>query len=340
MGLLTKNNFSTEFSRCCNEYSSLKMATAWCGNPSHILPYSLIVNGNLSVNVILGVEFNQTHPEAIKYFINNKIPLRVINPKAFFFHPKIYLFKNKTHYAAFIGSSNFTYNGFYNNVEINMIIEGVHDEEMQKIESLFIEWSDSKNSFKPTQEWLDEYELVYRKTLSDAKGARIKTPPVHEEDITSSVWLTKASWDVYYKKLIEGIESHETTQKRCLAFFQEVSDSLTLPLTESIFDDIQNRRIIGGMGRYGWLGHVAASGGFRKFMANGSSSDKRQAVDAINAICKFSFPFNTLELKRHLQSLEALGPSIKVWSRVISIIRPDLFSVSYTHLTLPTKRIV
>jgi hypothetical protein len=37
-------SFASEFERCCNQYKSLKIASAWCGDPSHILPYSYLVS--------------------------------------------------------------------------------------------------------------------------------------------------------------------------------------------------------------------------------------------------------------------------------------------------------
>ena len=55
--ILDKSAFASEFERCCNQYSSLKMASAWCGDPSHILPYSYLTSSEnkLNVEIIMGV---------------------------------------------------------------------------------------------------------------------------------------------------------------------------------------------------------------------------------------------------------------------------------------------
>ena len=79
------------------------------------------------------------------------------------------------------------------------------------------------------------------------------------------------------------------------------------------------------MGKYGWLGHVAAAGSFRKFMVNGTLKYKRAAVNAINNICGMKVPLDQDLLKDNLEQLVKLGNSIKVWSRIFTIVRPDIF---------------
>lgn len=324
--ILDTSSLATEFERCCGEYSILKTACAWCGDPSHILPYSYLTsNDNLQVEVIMGVSFNQSHPDAIKFFIDNGIDVKIFNPAINLFHPKFYLFKRKNNYALFVGSSNFTYSGFYSNTEINIFIESKLTEKIRQIESVFRKWKSKKYSFSPDEKWLRKYRKAYEKQRSIERKNKIKTPRDNEESISTSNWLTQANWQLYYQNVKKGLADKERDEFGYSAVLDAVQKNISLPWDEAIFENIENRRIIGGMGKYGWLGHVAASGAFRKFMANGSLPKKRRAVSAINAICELGTPINTDELSHHLEMLEKIGPTIKVWSRIITILRPDIF---------------
>jgi hypothetical protein len=325
--ILDKTSFASEFERCCNQYSSLKMASAWCGDPSHILPYSYLTpsENKLNVEIIVGVTFNQTHPDAIQYFLANGIEVRIFKVEINLFHPKFYLFKDKNKFALFVGSSNFTYSGFYNNTEINSLSEGNKLGQFQHVESLFNQWKTDNYSFIPGGKWLGKYREAYRQQRIIERKNKIKTPRDNEESISTSNWLTQANWKLYLQKVNKGLSEKERDEFGYSAVLDAARTNLPLPWATTIFDQIENRRIIGGMGKLGWLGHVAASGNFRKFMANGSSSKKRAAVTAINNICGLTVPLDLKFLAQELNKLTKIGPTIKVWSRILTILRPDIF---------------
>ena len=324
--ILDKSSFGAEVERCCNQYSFLQMACAWCGDPALVLPYSyLTLSDNLTVEVIMGVSFNHSHPDAIHFFINKGINVRIFNPAINLFHPKFYLFKDKKQFALFVGSSNFTYSGFYINTEINVLIEGELSKDISHFANLFKKWKTDKYSFTPDSRWLKKYRKNYNDQRKTERKNKIKTPQNNEESISISNWLTQANWKLYYQKIQSGLAEKERDAFGYSDVLDAAKNNLILPWSETIFDDIENRRIIGGMGKYGWLGHVAASGTFRKFMANGSKSQKRRAVTAINNICSLEIPLNLDDLSKHLKILEAIGPTIKVWSRLLTILRPDIF---------------
>jgi len=325
--ILDKASFASEFERCCNQYSILKIACAWCGDPSHILPYSYLTSteNNLKVEIVMGVAFNQSHPDAIQFFIDNKINVRIFNTAINLFHPKCYLFKEKSKIALFIGSSNFTYSGFYNNTELNMLIEGDLVEQIDYINKLFNEWESDDYSFIPNEKWLNDYREAYNKQRILERKNRIVTPRDNEESISVSSWLTKANWNTYYQKVIAGLAEKERDEFGYSAVLDAARDNLPLPWDATIFNNIENRRIIGGIGKYGWLGNVAASGRFRKFMAKGSVEKKRIAVAAINNICSLDTPLNINVLTKNLDILTEIGHTIKVWSRILTILRPDYY---------------
>ncbi len=50
--------------------------------------------------------------------------MRIFRREKSLFHPKLYLFSDGDRYALFVGSSNLTYCGFYENLEANVLLEG------------------------------------------------------------------------------------------------------------------------------------------------------------------------------------------------------------------------
>ncbi len=329
--LLDKESYSTEFERCCRQYSKLIIASAWCGDPSRTLPYSYLddKNSKLDIVITVGVFFNQTHPDAIKYFMNKGVDIRVFKNEVALFHPKIYLFTKNKKAALFIGSSNFTYSGFFNNVELNMLSEGqiekAFKKQLKELDKKLIYWHSDKCSFKPSTKWLIKYQDEYKKQRRRETKSNVKSPRDHEESISTASWLRNANWPIYYQKVIDGLDKKKRDDVGYLEVLSAVKEKLPLPWRASYFDDIEKRRIIGGLGKYGWLGHVAASGRFRKFMANGPIREKKYAVTAINHICTLELPINFKVLEKNLNKVVSIGPTMKVWSRILSIIRPDLY---------------
>ena len=341
MRILTDNLFSTEFERCCREYSMLKICCAWAGKPELTFPYTYLNldnTSNLKIQILLGYSFDHTHPEAIKYFMNNKCEIRIVRREILFFHPKVYLFTKKNKFALFVGSSNFTYSGFNDNIEINELIEGkLSGNNLNQINILLNKidhWHTPKNSFIPNKTWLNKYTKDYYRQKAKEKKYGIPTASRDEDTKSPSDWLSRASWKVYYKKILEGLDDKKRDASNYFNIFNTSAKKLKLPLQVSIFDDIENRKIIGGIGQqYGWLGHVGASWRFRDFMVNGDIRNKRKALKAINTIYRLSIPLNIEELKSELITLYSIGPTMKVWSRIFTIIRPDIFcTVASTSL--------
>ena len=327
--VIDSGKFATEFARCCKEYNELKIAVAWCGNPNQILPYKLLDNFNGNVKAIVGIAFNHTHPNAIEWFLDIGADLRVSRDDAELFHPKIYLFRDQKRYALFVGSSNLTYGGFYANYETNCLIEGAESSktptDISLLEATIAKWQSQKFSFKPTRRWLNGYRERYKAAAHELRKQGLRTPPTSEEEFSAASWLQYADWDVYYRKVLEGLKRHERNGQGYHDVLDAAARELPIPWTTKYFDDIEKRRITAGIKQFGWLGHVGASGQFRSLLANGTSMQKRVIVAAINAIAQLDPPIPWSQLKSHLDNLIALGPTMKVWSRLLCIVRPDCY---------------
>jgi len=346
--LTASDEFANEFERCCRDYKSLHIAVAWSGDPEHTLPYKHVERFKGEIIAIVGRSFNQTHPDAIQWLLKKASTMRVFRQEKGLFHPKLYLFINSDRYALFVGSSNLTYSGFYANFESNVLIEGILSTDAADVRDLQVlleKWRSSEFSFKPNKKWLDDYRKDHKRDRVAQHKARIKTEASEEESFGPN-WLEKADWQTYHQKVIEGMKKN----RRDMAGLHDVLDAaaqhLSLPWKISYFKDPEKRRIIGGVKRYGPMGHVFAAGSFAHLVAR-QRQDWGALVNAVNQIAKLEPPIKWSELESRLRRLVGLGNTMKVWGRVLALVRPDLYcSVSSTPLrkelaktlNVPTRR--
>jgi hypothetical protein len=239
-------------------------------------------------------------------------------------------------YALFVGSSNLTYRGFYENFESNVLIEGplsTDAADVLELKVLLEKWRGSEFSLKPDKKWLDEYRKDHKRDRDAQRKAGIKTEAFVEEGFDPN-WLEKADWQTYHQKVVEGMKK----SGRDMAVFHNVLDAaaqlLSPPWKTSYFKDPERRRIIGGVKPYGPMGHVFASRNFGHLVKN-QSRTSGAIVNAVNQIAKMKPPIEWSEFESRLGQLVGLGNTMKVWGRVLALIRPDLYcSVS----SIPLRR--
>jgi hypothetical protein len=329
--LSSSSSFTRECERCCTVYDNLHIAIAWCGNPGkgYGLPFAHLKRFKGKVVATVGRAFDQTHPDGIEFFRARKADLRIFRDGAVLFHPKVYLFSSADRVALFVGSSNFTYSGFYNNAEVNVLIEGPvgsrNAHRLYELRRQLKAWHLDPLSFVPTDAWLADYRKKFELNQQAQKRSPVQTPLQYEEQVPAARWLTNGSWDTYYQKVLDGLEEHERDKHKMLGFFGTVRKNLRLPWTVAYFDDLERRRIIGGYEPYGWFGHVGASGQFRHLLAAGTVGEKTAVVDVFNEIGGINPPVDWDRLGKLLDRLICLGPSMKVWGRLLCIVRPDLY---------------
>jgi HKD family nuclease len=326
--LCTVKALAAEFERCCQDYDSLHIAVAWCGDPKHILPYKHLEDFEGSIVCTMGVSFNQTHPDAIEWF-RTRADTRVFRKDKGLFHPKVFLFAKGDRYALFAGSSNLTYSGFYRNFEVNTLVEGsLSTNDAQDIDALtkhIEEWRRDDLSFKPNDEWLQRYRKEYQRDVAKQRANSISTEALNEQEtIGGANWLAVADWKTYYGKVISGLAGHDRKPESIHHVIDAALASLSQPWKASYFSELEARRIVGGIGEYGAMGNVSASGGFRHLLnSQGNKLDSMAAT--VNKIAKLQSPINWNELGKRLIELDNLCPTMKVWGRVLALVRPDLY---------------
>jgi hypothetical protein len=324
------NTFKELFEKCCEKYNRLAMFVAWVGDPANNIPYAHLRLLD-TINATVGISFSQSHPDGIEQFMKLDRNMRVMNEQPLF-HPKVYIFSNGRERAMIIGSSNFTYSGFCENIEMNILLEGV---DYQKIisekEQELISWRD-QNSFKPTKEWLKEYRRKYEKRQLKLQDVNVKDEATKEaEHAFASSWINKLNWAQYYQEIFDAIERKNYDQPSAEVLRQKVyrleeyETHLALPWHLSYFDDLERRKMMWGIEPYAWLGHVGSSRQIMQILASGTNVQKRTIINAINTIGSLNVPVEWDVLLVQLKKLTAIGPTIKVWGRFLAITRPDLF---------------
>ena len=176
--------------------------------PNHTLPYKHLDDFKGEIIATVGRSFNQTHPDAIQWLLKKASTMRVFRIEKGLFHPKLYLFMDGDRYALFVGSSNLTYSGFYDNFESNVLMEGLLSTDaadVRELQVLLEKWRSSEFSFKPNKKWLDGYRKDHKRDRDAQRKARIKTEAFEEESFGPN-WLEKADWQTYHQKVIEGMK--------------------------------------------------------------------------------------------------------------------------------------
>lgn len=327
--LVSREEYTECFAKCCNQFSNLDMAVAWCGNPALTLPHRHIekIKGNLRATI--GYHFNQTHPDSIEILKKRKAKVKLFDQTNGLFHPKIYLFYNEKKYVVFIGSSNFTYSGFYGNVESNVMISGNYigesGEQYKKLKDELDVWHSSKYSFVPTDDWVENYRKDYKKSLDKRLKAGLKGLVDVDQEITKASWINKADWDTYFEKVTRAIDRRPESEAGYRFVLESAIKQLPNPWNIGYLDNMESRKLIGGRGGYGWFGNTVASGKYAHLLKGGEAKHRQLIVKVVNQISVMTQPLDYGKLRECLEKLVGLGFTMKVWGRVLMLARPDLF---------------
>lgn len=76
-----------------------------------------------NITFYVGIDQKVTSRQALEKLLELKIPTYVYNSSSYIYHPKVYMFEGKDKNRVIIGSSNFTNNGLFNNVEASVLLD-------------------------------------------------------------------------------------------------------------------------------------------------------------------------------------------------------------------------
>jgi len=319
--------FQNEFSRCCEQYTTLQIAVAWCGDPLRKLPFEHLRTFRGTLVATIGCAMHHTHPRAFTWLQEIGAELRVFRNDRALFHPKLYLFSRGDSFALFLGSSNLTFNGFYRNVEVNVLLEGSlaesSDVGVQNLQEEMTRWRTDAFSFAPTPAWIRQYRRKHQEIQRAAARYRVPTPPRSEVEDGLAGWLTDADWKTYHCSLLERLAEHDRDLQGYHYVLDAAANLLTTPWRIDCFKDKTCRRLMAGSGPYGWLGHVGAAGRFLRLLSRGPRPRWQVVVECMNEIAELSLPFDWIRIETILDRLMVLGLTMKVWGRLLALTRPD-----------------
>lgn len=75
------------------------------------------------ITFFVGIDQKVTSRQALEKLVELKIPTYIYNSTSYIYHPKVYLFEGTEKNRVIVGSSNFTNNGLFNNVEASVLLD-------------------------------------------------------------------------------------------------------------------------------------------------------------------------------------------------------------------------
>lgn len=106
-----------KFRALIDECEKISILSAWATTQNPLFE-DLEENKEKFDRVVIGLKFFQTDPKFIKEFSKAKKVRFIKNDTSGVFHPKVYLFENRSNWHLFVGSSNLTKSGFGDNFEV------------------------------------------------------------------------------------------------------------------------------------------------------------------------------------------------------------------------------
>ena len=342
--ILDSDDLTNTFIRLCKSYKSLSIAVAWCGDPVEGFPYSYLKYVKGRIKAAVGVDFNHSHPLGLEKLIEICAEVRIASNPEGTFHPKLYIFESRSTVAILLGSANLTKSAFSRNDESMLLVEGSRNQlsvQLNHARRAFDHWFAGQSSTSLTNEWLRRYRSAYNRTQRALK-AKVKdsNPSGQEAQSTNlTTFLGRATWRDYYQRVQENRKQDAQYNRSGIDCWAPVlmkrSTLLPSKWSSDSFSDLELRAFLSGSGKrgFGGFGHVGSSGRFLGLLANGSKQQKTVMANAFNYIRSMQYPQGEAVLLLELRKLCALGPTMKVWGRILLLLRPELFiTVSYPNL--------
>ena len=185
-------------------------------------------------------------------------------------------------------------------------------------------WRDERVSFRPTRRWLQGYRRRHEQAVRTLRGQNVPTPPTSDDDIPAASWIRIAHWDVYYDSVTSRVNQYGGVTTR-----HNELDLAALPCSHPVETPILLRhretphhRRIPAL----WLVRPCwRSRQLRRILRNGTVQEHNTIVRVINTVARYPSPLPYDQLAQRLARLTALGLTMRVWSRLLCIVRPDLY---------------
>lgn len=250
--------------------------------------------------------------------------LKVIINTSGTFHPKVIVGRNGGEVRALVGSANFTYAGYHQNTELDVLLEGNARETgiRRLLAFLDAQW---EIGVPLRDSWLARYELAWEK----AKRRRVEVPDAPlEVEAASDLALT---WRQFVDRINAqegrpvGPDFHVHVRRGTPSYYQELDAAERVFALRKPFAKLsrEDRQLMIGVGpkSSGLIGSMRIAGNAKKII-NEHPERIGRALDRIPLRGKVS-----LELAGEVVAAMTRlhGVNLGVASRLLTVKRPDLF---------------
>lgn len=312
--LKTPEEIGYEISRCIGEYSNLSFAVAWIKDNK--IYQKLLKNKDKIQFSTVGIDFVGTDINVLKDFQNsNKVK---IYKGEYTFHPKIYVFYNRTKYKAIVGSANLTNGGMVHNNECAVLF--TENDKGISLKDILGQLNIYFNKAKIiTEDIINEYSKEY-KYIQDNNESIVKRLESIKQKINEAPFI-----NLKWEEVSNNIKSSKYLNIRIevLDEIQDIFKNLEKN-NESLFYLIKNdeenfKKVIGRLGDYRAFGGLVTYDMKRpddKILSKYLSKIKLGPINQADI-------FN--QVKEYLQVMNEKNINISTATRLLAVKRPDLF---------------
>lgn len=326
MKLITDSKDLTRtISQLMCKHNEMDWAVAWASTHNPI--FKLLTESEKKIGkMVIGTHFYQTDPEFIEHWINDK-RVRFVLATDGVFHPKVYLFGNKSKWDCVLGSANFTRGAFSTNDEacIHLCNTDPGTEIIfRDVQSLIHDYWKSANSL--TTDYIANYRRRHaanRSALAKLEGRYGRKPRTPSQlTIAGLNW----TWDEYLA---------EVTKKKLPQHTYVEAIRLTVAAFSlfkskehfSEFSKVERSEIAGfnfsRRNEIDWaiFGSMKGAGYFKQLINNNDASISK-ALDQIPS----SGPVVREDWLNYVKGISGLqGINIGTATRLVTLKRPDYF---------------
>lgn len=326
--LKTSEEIGEAISRCIKEYSNISFAVAWIKDNK--IYQKLLKNKDKIQFSIVGIDFAGTDVNVLKDFQNsNKVK---IYKGEYTFHPKIYVFYNRTKYKAIIGSANLTEGGMYNNDECAVLFtesDGVLlDNVLEKLEDYFDKAKIITDGIIET--YSKEYEAIKENNNSIVKRLEPTKQKIDEAPYIDLKWGEVS-------EIIQQIDFVD--RSGMLNDIQEIFKKLDDSNIKFENLELDERRMIIGNSKdvnnkYRAFGGLASGGKAQQILLNQDDPKNTELRSIIEELDKIELlnednmchPVSETIVRNIVKTVMGIeGCGISTVTRLLAVKRPDLF---------------
>lgn len=326
--LKTSKEIGNEIYRCIEEYSNISFAVAWIKNNK--IYQKLLKNKDKIQFSTVGIDFAGTDVNVLKDFQNsNKVK---IYKWEYTFHPKIYVFYNRTKYKAIIGSANLTEGGMYNNDECAVLFtesDGVLlDNVLEKLEDYFDKAKIITDGIIET--YSKEYEAIKENNNSIVKRLEPTKQKIDEAPYIDLKWGEVS-------EIIQQIDFVD--RSGMLNDIQEIFKKLDDSNIKFENLELDERRMIIGNSKdvnnkYRAFGGLASGGKAQQILLNQDDTKNTELRSIIEELDKIELlnednmchPVSETIVRNIVKTVMGIeGCGISTVTRLLAVKRPDLF---------------